>query len=370
MTAAANPGARKRCYRPVVIGAATFLLHAALAVLYPSPGAFRKYALAAEQVLSGVLPPERWMDFSPLYFHLSLAAERLLPLPELTLLWFQIGLAAVSVALVYRLLERRVSSGLATAAAAVMAFDPHLLIYQRILEPEICLLFGLLAFLVTVDSTRLRNAWLAGGLAALCLATRPTFLPAFLLVPWLYRLNGERGRGWWRRSAAFLAPVATMLLLLALRAHAITGDPRTPVMNPGTVFFEGNNPLSQGTSAIYPPVVLAYVRHSGEIPDPAHQYYRDVARADAGRELSINGVNAFWSQRATRFIRDHPGRFLSLLGGKLKNAFHGFRWHDVPLASKIDQRLTLVPAVPFALLSALALLGALLEVRRWGGSGV
>lgn len=361
MTATAASRAR---WRPVVLGAGTFLLHAILAMLYPSPGAFRKYALAAEQILDGVLPAERVMDFSPLYLYLSLAAERWLTRPEGTLLWLQIGLGAASVALVFHLLQRRVASWLATAAALTLALDPHLLTYERILEPEVCLLFGLLAFLTTLDSTHPRAPWLAGGLAALCLAARPTFLPAFLLVPLLYRLSGASGRLWWRRSLAFLIPVVLILGLLAWRAYAVTGDTRTPVMNPGTVFFEGNNPLSLGTSAIYPPVVLADVRHSGEIPDPAHQYYRDVARADAGRELSIAEVNAFWSRRATAFIRDHPGRFLKLLGGKLKNAFHGFRWHDVPLASKIDQRLALVPAVPFALLSALALLGALFEVGR------
>ena len=355
----------RRGYWALGLGLATLLLHTILALRYPTPGAFRKYALAAEHYLSGILPTERLMDFSPFYFHLSLAAERLLPQPEAAISWLQIGLAAASVVLAFQLLARRVSIGLAAAAAAVMAVDPHLLVYARILEPEVFLLFALLAFLRVLDARPIRAAWFAGTLAALCLATRPTFLPAFLLVPFLYRLRGDRGRRWWRRSMAFLAPVVAILLALALRAYAVTGNPRTPVMNPGTVFFEGNNPVSQGTSAIYPPAVLAQVRHSGEVPDAAHQYYRDVARADAGRELSINEVNAYWSRRAMHFIRAEPGRFLNLLGSKLKNALHGFRWHDVPLASRIDQRLGFIPAMPFALLSALALAGALFEVRRW-----
>ncbi len=160
-----------------------------------------------------------------------------------------------------------------------------------------------------------------------------------------------------------------------LGAAAITGDPWTPAMNPGTVFFEGNNPLSQGTSAIYPPVVLAYVRHTGKEPDAAHRYYRDVARAATverataeratAPELSVAEVNAYWSSMATRYIRDHPDRWLRLLGVKLKRAFHGYRWHDVPPAWQLDGRLFIVPTVPFALLSALAFAGALFEVRRW-----
>ncbi len=347
------------------IGLATLVLHSLVAWRYPLPGAFRKYSLAAEQYLAGELPAERLVDFSALYFHLSVWAERLLPAPEATLTWLQIVLAAASVALVFDLFERRLGVVWAATAALVMALDRHLLVYARILEPEVLLLFCLLAFLWLLNSKSGLAPWLAGGSAALCLAIRPTFLPAFLLVPLYYRLRGEGGRPWLRTSFAFLAPLVVMLVLLALRAAAITGNPRTPMMNPGTVFFEGNNPLSQGTSAIYPPVVLAYVRHSGEEPDPAHQHYRRVARAAAGRELTVAEVNAYWSQLALRFIRNEPSRWFGLLGIKLKRAFHGFRWHDVPTAWKLDQRLFFVPAMPFALLSAFAFAGALFEVRRW-----
>ncbi len=353
---------------PLAIGLATLALHGLIAFCYPLPGTFRKYNSAAEQYLAGELPVERLTDFSALYFHLSVWAERLLPWPETVLTWLQIALGAASVALVFRLFERRLGTAWAAVAALVMALDRHLLVYARILEPEVCLLFCLLAFLWLLDRETGPAPWLAGGAAALCLAIRPTFLPAFLLVPFYYRLRGERGTPWRRASLAFLAPVAAMLLLLALRSAAVTGDPRTPMMNPGTVFFEGNNPLSQGTSAIYPPVVLAYVRHTGDEPDPAHRHYRTVARAAAGRELTVAEVNAYWSGLATGFIREHPGRWLSLLGVKLKRAFHGFRWHDVPPAWKLDQRLFFVPALPFALLSALAFAGALFEARRWRAS--
>ncbi len=380
---ATEPPREGRSWWPLAIGLATLALHGLVAGCYPLSGAFRKYSLAAEQYLAGELPGERLVDFSAFYFHLSVLAERLLPWPETALTWLQLVLAAASVALVFRLLERRLGMAWAAAASLAMALDRHLLVYARILEPEICLLFCLLAFLWLLDlKAGPLTPWLAGVAAALCLAIRPTFLPAFLLVPFYYRLRElpagggpmepQLGRPWRGKSLAFLAPVAAILLLLALRAAAITGDPRTPMMNPGTVFFEGNNPLSQGTSAIYPPVVLAYVRHSGEEPDPAHQHYRTVARAakvgdgaPAGRELSVAEVNAYWSQLALQFIRDQPGRWIRLLGVKLKRAFHGFRWHDVPPAWKLDQRLFFVPAVPFALLSALAFAGALFEVRRW-----
>ncbi len=361
----AETGRRRPWLAPAAVALGSLLLHGLVALLHDLPGVFRKYGLAAEQHLSGELPAERLMDFSPLYFHLSVAAELLLPQPARLMEGLQIALVAASLGLLFHLLRRRFSPRLAAVAVVVMAFDRHLLIYERLLEPEALLVFLLVAFLFFVDRRRGGAAWLAGCCAALCLATRPTFLPAFLLVPLYFKLRGDGGRAWRRRCLAFLAPVAAVLVLLALRAWAVTGDPRTPVMNPGTVFFEGNNPASRGTSAIYPPVVVSFVRHAGRVPDSAHQHYRTVARAATGRELSIAEVNAFWASHTWAFLRAEPRRAARLLLDKLVRAFHGFRWHDVPTAWRYEQLLFFVPALPFALLSALALVGALLEVRRW-----
>lgn len=349
---------------PAGVAAATLAVHVLIALSTPLPGYFRKYALAAEQHLSGELPGERLMDFSPLYFHLSVAAERWLPAPEAAVHWLQVVLVAASAGLLFRVLRRRFAWPLAATMVAVFALDRHVLIYERILEPEVLLLFFLLGFLYVLDRGRspILETWAAGGFAALSIATRPTFLPVFLLTP-LYFALGDRQR-WRRRSAALLLPVAAMLGLLMVRAARIAGDPRTPVMNPGTVFFEGNNPLSRGTSAIYPPLVLELVRHGGEIPDSAHHFYRLAARADAGRELSIAEVNAYWTDRAMAFVRAEPGRFARLVVEKLNRCFHAFRWHDIPIAWQYDLWLA-VPTVSFALLATLALLGGLFEVRRW-----
>jgi len=236
---------------PVWAGLAVFAFHALLAWTVQLPGTFRKYALAAEHYLAGELPAERLMDFSPLYFHLSVAVERLFPHPEAVVEWLQIASAGAAAGLLFALLERRFGRALAVAGVAVFAVDRHVLVYQRILEPELFLLFFLLAFLVLVD--RMAGApegrgWrvgvVAGGVAALAVATRPTFLPMVVLAPLYLWLRDLRGRPLLRRTAALAVPVAVVAGVLALRASVATGDPRTPVMNPGTVFFEGNNPLS------------------------------------------------------------------------------------------------------------------------------
>ncbi|MCP4660495.1 MAG: tetratricopeptide repeat protein [bacterium] len=349
---------------PVWVALMTFLFHSLIVVGFHFPAVFRKYNLAAEQYLSGELPAGRLMDFSPFYFHLSLAAERLVARPEAVLHGLQIVLIAISAGFLFALVRRRFSAPLAAVAVVTLAIDRHVVVYERFLEPEACLLFFLLGFLFFVEREGSRSPWIAGGFAALCLATRPTFLPVFLLVPLVFRLRGVRGRRLLVRATAFALPVAAMLLVLMLRAAAITGDPRTPVMNPGTVLFEGNNPLSRGTSAIYPPTVLSIMGHAHSVPDSGHEVYRLVARAATGEDLSIAEVNAYWSERALSFIRAEPSRTLRLVLAKLVRSFHNFRWHDISLAWRYDQMI-FIPPVPFALVSALALLGALFEVRRW-----
>ncbi len=357
----------------LVAALATLLVHSGLALWLPMADSFNKYGLAAQHYLAGSLPMERLMDFSPLYFQLSLWLEQFFAHPGPALQGLQILLAAISVGIFHRLLSRRLPPLWASLGTALLALDPLLLVYERIFEPEIFQLVLLLAVIVLLESPRRGAPWLAGLLAALCLATRPTFLPAFLAVPLYYRWRRsqlEAGAASWRQaSLGFALPVVAILALLAWRADHATGDWRTPSMNPGTVFFEGNNPLSRGTSAMYPPVVLGLIHRSQQqIPDSGHVHYRHLARAMYGdEELSIRRVNAYWSGKAWHFIRQEPGVFGQRLLLKVLYACHNFRWHDVPAAWKYESTLPL-PSVPFALLSALALCGTLLQARNWQGS--
>lgn len=361
------PGLR-RAAGPALVAVAVLLLHGLIAIRSPSPGSFQKYNLAAAQWLAGELPTERLLDYSPLYFYLSVAGERLLPNPILALTVFQGILVALAVAFAFAIYCRRFSTGLAILAAVILAQDRHLLVYERILEPEACLLFFLCGFLWAIGEKRDGNvpsgamALLAGVFAALCLATRPTFLPVFALVP-LYLAWQGRPRAWRRPVVAFVVPVLLVFFGLSLRTAAISGSPRTPVMNPGTVFFEGNNLLARGTMALYPPTVLALMGGGGS--DPGHEAYRRVARAAEGRDLTIAEVNAYWSGLAWRSIRAEPGRYLRLQLNKLGLALHNYRWHDISIAWRIDRSLP--PTFPFAVVAALALLGMAFEAHRFQG---
>ncbi len=329
---------------------------------------FVKYNLAAQQFLDGTLPPVRRMDLSPFYFELAVVMERLFTRDVLAIdamAWLhRSGLAAAS-ALAYLAFSRRLPRAYALLGVVVFAFSPQVLVYARVYEPEMFVALFLLGFIVASDRETACGSFVAGLFAACAIATRPTFLPLFpLLAPGLMLLRGDRARVLLVGMSAFLVPIAICGVLLGLRAEAITGDAATPVMNPGTVFYEGNHPLSRGTSAAYPVSVASLIVMDPEAPDDAHNRYRTVAREELRRSLTIAEVNAFWSGKAIAFIVDEPLRALRNGSGKVLRILSDDRWHDTGVADALDTALP-IPRGWFGLLVALAVVGAVSQARYW-----
>lgn len=330
---------------------------------------FVKYNLAAQQHVAGELPSVRRMDFSPLYFEWVSALVRFFPGEGFGIAatqWLHRVGTAVAIALFYLVLVgRRLSPAWAVAGALLLAALPHFAVYSRVFEPELLLLVALLGFVVALDRASLAGALVAGICAAAATGARPTFLGVFVLLgPGILALRF----GWTRlaavRSAAFLVPLLLCGIALGVRAHALVGDPFAPVMNPGTVFFEGNHPLSRGTSAAYPISVASLIELDPRIPDEAHNRYRKVARESLGRRVTTGDVNGFWAARALAFIADEPLRAASNVTGKLVRALRHDRFHDVGTAEKLEAELPIVPGL-YGITVALAGVGLWLARGRW-----
>lgn len=362
------------------IAALVFLAHWAISLLAPLPGTFGKYPMAARQLRSGEMAAERLIDFSPLYLELNrlgLRCEPLLGPLETFLPWLQIALFALAVAAAATVASRHLGRRAALAFALLLAGERHAVIYVRVLEPEVLLLALLAAWLYFLDREgdrpTLRELAAAGVAAALAIATRPTLLPVFLLAAPLFlafRLGFRRDfrpwRAFSRALAVFLLPLAVAAALLSLRAAAATGDFRSPAMNPGTVFFEGHQPLSTGTSARYPPAVHLAVRGEPDTqPDVAHVVYRRIAREESGdRALPIAAVNDFWAGRAFAFAGDRQLLAFRRAVKQLRYALHAYLFHDVSQAMLLEQRVGRL-FVPFSLLAALAVWGAVAALPRY-----
>jgi tetratricopeptide (TPR) repeat protein len=345
----------------------TGFAYGALAVrLFPAERQLLKYPLTARQYLAGQLPPERLLDFSPLYFYLHVLQEWLLPGRWQVVVALQIIAAAGAAWLLGLLLLRFFPVWIAVTGALAFAASRSVLVYAGVLEPEAFLILALIGFLLLAGSPRRGHRVGAGIALAVCLSIRPSALPLMAIVPIYYLVNDGRVR-WASPTITVLAPALVVLLALSVRNGIATGDYSPVVMNPGFVFYDGNNPLSSGRSAIYSPVVgeLQYVL--SDIPDSPHLGYRLVASRASGRELSTAEANRYWRDKALAFVRDEPGRFVTLRARKAYTSFHGYRFHDLIPADRFDRRLSEhgIPSLPIAPLAALGMFGLVVSLRQW-----
>lgn len=184
-----------------------------------------------------------------------------------------------------------------------------------------------------------------------------TFLAA---VVWLLAHRGERT--FHRRlmlAALFCLGVTVVILPVTARNFFVGGKLVAITAHGGETYYGGNNPWASGTYA--PPL--------GVRPGPEyeHEDFRRLASKKLGRELSLSESSSYWLGQAMAFIKDHPGRYLRLQLRKLllfwgpreipdNRNYHFFRRFSTVLR---------LPLLNFGILSPIALLGLILELRNW-----
>ena len=348
----------------LVVGISSILIHSF--VLYQIPSfQLVKYWHAAELFLQNKLIGERILDFSPLYlyFHVLLIE---LKASAAILLLIHIVCVAVSAALLYQILCRYFRTTVAIAGIAAFILDRSLMVYTHTSEPEPVVLLLIVAATYLASLQTAKTALWGGVCFGLGILTRPNFVPVLLAAPFFYKLNSS-DTSWRKKTLLFLLPAVVCLVGLWIRNAAIVGYFSPFVMNPGTALYEGNNPNSWGMSSVYPPVLNQLSDEYARQPDYHHQLYRDFARRITGRNLTLPEVNSYWTGKSIHFLIDHPSRTVSLLATKILHFFHAFQWHDLANAYSAEKEIkrTWLLATPFALVSALALLGLIVLSSQW-----
>jgi tetratricopeptide (TPR) repeat protein len=353
---------------PLLFFVVTLCLYSFLVFSFFPPTQFHKYVLAARQAIEGALPGERYADFSPLYLLFHILVQKTLKQPILFLKLAQLVWASLSPLFLFLILKKYVRPSVAAIGAAALILNPTLSVMTQAFEPETLGLFLLLGFFYFA----LRDDWpshlLSGGFAGLAFLTRPNILPVLLFVPVFFLVRTSPARP--RRLTSVLCfslPVVLSFLFLLNRNEGLIGRAGIVTMNPGTVFYEGNNPLSRGTTSVYPFLIYDLARDYAQTPDVQHALYRRLARLSTGKNLTVSEVNAYWRGKAVRFIRDHPGRYGRLLATKVFHLFHSTNWHDLYNAYWNERKLahSFWPTIPLGIISALALLGLVTQVKRW-----
>jgi tetratricopeptide (TPR) repeat protein len=244
-------------------------------------------------------------------------------------------------------------------------FEGQLLIVTTIIFLDLCFLIMMsMAF----RSGKIGHASSAGLLLGLSAVARPSVLVMVPIIPLLFFLHGRitksgigRAGGksaWMRMSAACLGGAFLVIAPVIVRNYVVGRD-LVPIASQGGVnFYIGNNPSSDGRTAIVP----------GTRPDWWGGYYDsiDIAEKSMGRKLKPSEISNFYFRKGFEFIFSSPGKALQLFLHKFRLFWSGgerannqniyFFWHLAGMGK--------VPLPGFWFVCPLGLLGAFMLRRR------
>ncbi len=240
-------------------------------------------------------------------------------------------------------------------------YEGELLIVTLILFLDLLLLWCLAIALKRWD---LRYFLAAGLLLGLSAIARPSILVMVLVLPIVIRYGATARREqrpkprWMGETALVLAGAAIVILPVIIRNYVIGRD-IVPIASQGGVnFFIGNNPESDGRTAVVP----------GTRPDWWGGYYDTIERAerDMGRKLKPSEVSNYYFRKGFEFIFSSPGQAARLFlrkfylfwsaGERSNNKYIYFFWHLSGMGR--------IPLPGFWLITPLAILGGVLLWRQ------
>lgn len=250
-------------------------------------------------------------------------------------------------------------------------FDGELLIPTLIVFLDLLLIFLLLVF-TRIKSTHsyamlgvglgsgLRiGSWVGLVLGLSAIARPNVLLFAPFIVFWiLYQYRTSLNRAL-RYVGVVTAGCLLVVIPITVRNYVVGGDTVLISSQGGVNFYIGNNPRSDGRTAIVP----------GTPGGWWEGYHATIRRAEqaSGHKLKSSEVSQYYYQEAFQFIRDEPGAFLSLMGHKLRLFWS--RW-EIPNNKGIyfwsDQFTPILGWLPlgFAVMAPLGLMGVITCRKR------
>jgi hypothetical protein len=125
----------------------------------------------------------------------------------------------------------------------------------------------------------------------------------------------------------------------------------------GINFWIGNSPVATGY-----PMMPANLRASQE---GLLQDSITVAQRESGRPLKRYEVSKFWTAKAHHQISSDYGRWVNLLGVKVKNFWNAFQYDDLAIIKLLSDDGVLLPGLRFGIVAAFGLPGLLLAGWRF-----
>ncbi len=327
--------------------------------------AYDHHAWAQALAFGPGMEPEPYYR-APLYYYLLADLYRMV---GPSIVWARIAGACMGAATTYAI--ARLGAGLGGYRAGLWAgilaavywpaiyFDGELLTVGLECLLEVGLLLGLR---VATRRNSLPLLAMAGAIWGLCAITRPNFLVlAPAIIFWLFialpgaGLTARKGLA----TVVVFISAAFIIAPVTLRNALVGGEPIPIAYSGGVNFYIGNNPESDGMSAVLPGGRRSL---RGGFEDA-----RRIPQAQLGRPLSYGEISDYWFARGFDWIRTDPGAFAA-------HWVHKFRlfWSPVELPNNQPIRFTAehsrIPGfflVGFPAVAVLGLAGFALVRRDW-----
>ena len=314
-------------------------------------GYFAKYVTFADQILAGNIPHNRIGDISPTYLWLMVAL-RALRLGFDSIRDLQIVMLTAG-ALFCALAAKRFGGWVAAIVAAVLILGNRAaLVIGGEIEPEALIFIVNAAAILAVVR---KKWWLAGLLIGVSATTRPTAMLTLILVAGWALLESRRAA-----VAVMATAVAPIALVVAVNG-ALTGH--MFIMQPGSQFYEANNPLATGCAGVFPRIVADVQDRSNE-PDYLHVVYRIIAARATGTPVDAKLSNRFWSRKALAFLWIYPVPAMELFAWKAVMAVHHYDVYDLLTTRRKSLELSRYPAIPFGVAFVLSLVAFVFHRNR------
>jgi len=214
----------------------------------------------------------------------------------------------------YRLFNKKIGN----VAGIIAALYPLFIYFDNeLLIPTILLFFILLGFYLILKQSLDKGTkfgWFVTGMVwGLAAITRPNVLLFLIVLP--FWLKGRLKRTFKPAVLYGVLGVVSVIMPVTVRNYVVSKELVPIAWQGGTNFYIGNNPYSDGRTAIIPGTRISWW---GGFYDA-----KRIAEEAAGKELKNSEIDRYWLNQGLAFIKNEPTKAFSLFLKKTYLFFGG-----------------------------------------------
>jgi tetratricopeptide (TPR) repeat protein len=215
----------------------------------------------------------------------------------------QMIIGSLNCVLVYNLGGKIFNNKVGIIAATIVTFYGPLIYFDaEYLMPVLIIFFNCTALLLSFEAFKKNKTvlWFASGiLFGLSVITRPDIL-FFVVILGLFLYLVKRSI---KPALLFALGVALMILPITLRNLYVGGD-FVPIASQGGInFYLGNNPKSDGKTAI---AIEGKMPRMGFYEDNVKRSSIDLAERETGHKMEASEISNYWIKKSFDFMVSQP----------------------------------------------------------------